>query len=191
MDDYIIDTYAHNHLKIEIWYDIEADNPLDWITPEERRAWYALKKGGHTLPYEITADTNDFESWTELAEAVTGAGGELAGKVYQFVRWYEHGGVAISLRDTETGREWDAGIAGVIFGDTIGDIKSTFVDYAAYVEGEVYGYTMTNPKDGEVVESTSGFYSEDEVRRKANRTAAAFQHPHEAAYAKNARELHS
>lgn len=35
--------------------------------------------------------------------------------------------------------------------------------YAAYVSGEVYGYTLTRGSDGEVVDSCGGFYGDDGI----------------------------
>lgn len=135
--------------------DVYAEDPLAWTTPAERSAWFALSHRRYSLPYEIDTPNDEYESWTALARAVTVPGGELAGKVYQFVHWYEHSGIAVSLRDDETGQGWDAGIAGVVFGDSTDAIAEAFADWQAYTEGEVYHLVIQAP-DGIEVENIRG-----------------------------------
>lgn len=192
MSDYTVETFEHNCLSIEIWQDDNPENPLDWATPDDRqgRVTFALKHNRYDLPFEIDADTDDYNSWTELAEAVTSKGAELAGYNYKFVRWYEHSGISVSLRDDESGRDWDAGIAGVVFAETSDDIDREFQTWAQYIEGEVYGFTIENPRNGEVVDACGGYYGIDDVKSAAEAAADEFEHPHDAAYAKNATIIH-
>lgn len=187
-DDFTI----RNGLEVHIQYDEYADSPIEWAGPEDRagRVTYALKHSGYSLPYEVDADTADFDSWHALAEAVTAKGGELPGFNYKFVRWHEHGGIAVSLRDSDDLHDWDSGCAGVIFGKTTADIEAEFKPYAAYIEGEVYSYYTVNPKSGEVIDSCGGFYGADDVTEAANEAADNYIWPADAAYAKNAKELH-
>lgn len=155
-------TGEYKGYAITLAHDVDADNPLAFTAPEERRTWYALRHRRYALPFEINADTDDYHSWTELARAVTAPDGELAGKVYQFVHWYEHSGTAVSLRDDEGGRDWDAGIAGVVFGDSRAAIRASFAAWKAYVEGDVYLVRVTAP-DGNGVDSLCGLYGYDEA----------------------------
>jgi hypothetical protein len=152
----------YNGYTITLEYDWDADNPLTWTTPEERRAWYVLRHRRYSLPFEIDADLHDYRSWTELAAAVTAPGGELSGKVYQFVRWYEHSGIATSLRDDEGGQDWDAGIAGVVFGTTRAAILASFAFWKPYVEDDVYTLMITAP-DGDEVDNLGGLYGYDDA----------------------------
>jgi len=156
-------TEQYNGYTITLTYDDgDVQNPLWWTTPEERRAWYALRHRRYSLPFEIDADPDDYDSWTELAAAVTAPGAELAGKVYQFVRWYEHSGTAVSLRDDEGGQDWDAGIAGVVFGTTRAAILASFTVWKAYVECEVYRVRIT-ASDGTEIDSLCGLYGYEEA----------------------------
>lgn len=164
----IIDNIEYKGYNIELMYDESPEDPLTWSTPDDRGVWYALKHSRNVLPYEIEADTDDYDSWSELARAVTGKGGELPGHNYRFVRWYEHSGVSITLRDDEGGQGFDAGIAGVVFGPTTEDIDGDFDIWKQYVEGEVYGYNITDP-NGDDLEwgSLWGFYGLDHAVRSA------------------------
>jgi hypothetical protein len=156
-------TEQYNGYTISLTYDDgDVQNPLWWDAPEERQAWYALKHPRYSLPFEIGADPDDYYSWAELAAAVTAPGGELAGMVYQFVRWYEHSGIAVSLRDDERGRDWDAGIVGVVFGTTRAAILASFNVWKAYVECEVYRVRIT-ASDGTEIDSLCGLYGHDEA----------------------------
>lgn len=190
-------TEHYRGYTITLEYDQDADNPLMWRTPKERRAWYALRHRRYSLPFEIDANPDDYHAWAELAAAVTAPGGELAGKVYQFVRWYEHSGIAVSLRDDEGGQDWDAGIAGVVFGTTRAAILASFTVWKAYTEGEVYALTITAP-DGNEVDSLCGLYGYDEalgcarwtIDGDAKLTGAARIQRYGRARAPRARELH-
>jgi len=141
---------------IRLAYDQDASNPLDWTTPEGRGTWFVLQHRRYALPCEIDVDFDQYESWTELAEGMS------HGRRYQFVRWYEHSGVVVSLRDDEGGQDWDAGIAGVIFGSTAAAIQASFAVWKPYVEGEVYALTITAPDTNEV-DCLVGLYGYDEA----------------------------
>lgn len=191
-------TEHYKGYTITLEYDPDAENPLTWTTPEERRAWYALSHRRYTLPYEIDADTDDYHGWAELAAAVTSPDGELPGKVYRFVRWYEHSGVAVSLLSTDQFGGWDVGCAGVIFGDTLDDIDASFVSWQAYVEGEVYRVCITAP-DGNEVDSLAGLYGYDDalgycrniIDEDTQLTGAERIRRYGRAHAPRARELHA
>lgn len=155
--------------KITIENDPDyMDTPLDWTTPEERGATFALKHNRYELPFELDPKYNDdgddivdlalYNSWTEFAEACA----PEDQKCYKFVRWYEHSGIAVSLRDDESGRDWDAGIAGVIFGRTTEDIENAFSDWKPFVEGDLWSVFVTD-QDGEQIDSLSGIAGYDQA----------------------------
>jgi hypothetical protein len=183
---------------IQLEHDQDADNPLTWTVPEERGAWFALRHRWYDLPFEIDADIDDYSSRAELAGAVTAPGGELAGKLYQFVRWYEHSGIAVSLTDTDQFGGWDTGCAGVIFGDNRGAILASFGMWKAYVENDVYAVSVTAP-DGNEVDSLCGLYGYDEatgcarwvIDADAKLTGLARIRRYGRRHAPRARELHT
>jgi hypothetical protein len=184
--------YYHGY-TIALAYDQDADDPLDWTTPAERGAWFALDMQRRSLPWELEDDHADYTSWQEVVKT----NAEQYGGVYKFVRWYEHGGIAVSLRDDEGGQDWDAGIAGVIFGGTTAAIQASFAGWKAYVEGDVYALTVTAP-DGNEADSLVGLYGYAEaldyahsvIDEDAKLTGVARVRRYGRAHAPRARELH-
>lgn len=188
----------YNGYTIRLEYDRDAENPLVWTAPEERGVWFALRHRRYSLPFEIEADTGDYQSWAELAKAVTAPDGELVGKAYQFVQWYEHGAIAVSLRDTDQFGDWDSGCAGVIFGVSKAAIRASFDVWKPYNEGEVYEVCITAP-DGHEVDELSGLYGYDEamscarwvIEADAKLTGVARIRRHGRVHAPRAQELHA
>lgn len=182
--------HTYKDYTINIEYDDRAtESPLEWATPEERGAYYALYHGRYNLPYEIDARTSDFNSWRELAEAVTSDGGELEGYVYKFVNWYEHSGVVVSLVDDDTRRGWDSGIAGVVFGESVAAIVSSFETYKQYIEGDVYAYVIED-SHGDIIDSLSGIYGEEDAIEEAKSFINSYKPPRGSVYAVKAGALH-
>lgn len=132
------------------------EDPLSWTTPEERGAWFVLKHRSYTLPCEIDVDFDAYDSWEAVAQAVSGD------KPYKYVGWYEHSGVVVRLLDDANYNGWDAGVVGVIVGDTTKDIENSFADWKHYIEGEVYGVTIRTTT-GREVDSLWGLYGDDAV----------------------------
>ena len=180
-----------NGLTIKIDYDQYAENPLDMMSAEERGVYFALRNPRYDLPWEIDAIQGDYRSWTDLAESLVAKDQEMEGKVYKFVHWYEHSGIAVSLHDDEKYGGWDAAIVGVIFGETTEEIEMHFGPWKNYIEGDVYEYTIENPKNGELIDSCSGFYGYEDVYQCAKAEALAFVWPSDAAYAFNASKVHA
>lgn len=136
--------------SIRLDYETEPSNPLDWSTAEERGAWFLLKHNRYNLPWENNGiEIDDFNSWTELGESLN--------KPYRLVRWYEHSGISVSLHDSEAGaRDWDAGIVGIIYGDTTDDINAAFKAWKTYIEGDVYYITVKDMYGNEIEDSGLG-----------------------------------
>ena len=177
-------TYRGYTLKID--YDEADDNPVNWTSPEDRGATYALKHNRYDLPFELDADLDDFESWTDFAEHNAPEGQP----VYKFVRWYEHSGIAVSLRDDESGHDWDAGIAGVIFGESTEAIESTFSEFKHYIEGDIYSVTVEDP-DGEFVDSLGCIYGYEATELEGQYIVDyALSQPRAGHKPRNASELH-
>lgn len=161
------DTEIYRDYTITMSQDVDfTESPLEWSTPTERGATYALKHNRYELPFELDpvyddngddiVDLDLYSSWTEFAEACA----PEDQKCYKFVRWYEHSGISVSLRDDESGRDWDAGIVGVIFGTDDNAIQSTFSDFKHYTEGDIYSVTVEDP-EGEFVDSLGCIYGYD------------------------------
>lgn len=136
--------------------DMDTESPLEWTTPEERGTWFVMHHNDYSLPMEIDVDLADYNSWEEVAKAISG------NKPYRFVRWFEHSGIAVSLRDDCSINEWDAGIVGVIIGNTTVDINNDFKTWQYYIEGEIYQYGITAP-DGEHIDSLGDIYGYEQA----------------------------
>lgn len=194
MDNYSVDTIEYKGYKIAINYDEDTEDPTTWTTPEERGATFALHHNRYTLPFELENKYDDegnnlvdldlYNSWEEFAKACAPEDQQN----YRFVRWYEHSGIAVSLRDDESGHDWDAGIAGVIFGETTDTINAVFEDWRSYIQGEVY-YFCIYDQDGELVDSLSGIYGLEYAEQEAKDWIDAYTPPHKVA--KKAQELHA
>jgi hypothetical protein len=128
----------------------QEESPLEWQSPDERGAWFVMSHKRYNLPNELDVDFEEYDSWNELAE-------KASDKPYMFVRWYEHSGISVQLRDEPNGQDWDAGIVGVIFGNTTEDIKREFATWQCYVEGDVWDIRILDEK-GEFVDGCAGFY---------------------------------
>lgn len=146
-------TEHYKGYTVTLEYDRDADNPLKWTPPTDRKTWFVLRRRRNNLPCEINVDFDRYQSWTELAGDVS------SGRPYQFVRWHEHGDISVTLQDTEAAASggWDTCCAGVVIGESVEAIKSSFKMWAAYVAGEMYVLTVTAP-DGNEVCTLGGMY---------------------------------
>lgn len=186
--------YKGYTIEIDQYQDV-FDSPLDWQQPEERGkdstgVYFALIRRGYNLPYEISESTDEHDNWTELAKAVTKKGGELAGYKYKFVTWYEHSATVINLRDDESGRDWDTGIAGVVFAKTDDDISSEFAAYKQYVEGDIWAYSITD-QHGDIIDTLGNIYGYDDAVAESKSFIDSYTPPRDASYAKKAQALHA
>lgn len=149
-----METIEYKGYTIKIDYDDDLiESPLEWTTPEERGSWFVLYHRHYNLPLEIDVNLNDYTSWTDVANNHP----EIKNKPVKFVRWFEHSGVAVSLRDDESGTNWDAGIVGIIVGETTEHIESAFNEWKMYIEGDIYNYTVTDIQ-GKHVDSLGGIF---------------------------------
>ena len=154
-------TVEYRGYTLRINYDEADDNPINWTTPDDRGATYALYHKRYDLPFEIdnAGDLDEYESWTEFAQS-----NALSNQpIYKFVRWFEHSGISVSLRDDEDGHGWDAGIAGVIFGESEDAIESTFWEFKHYTEGDIYSVTVED-QHGEFVDSLGCIFGTNQAQ---------------------------
>src|SRR5688572_7308701 len=98
--------------KIVVEADDFATNPLEWCGPEDRGAMFVMNLRGWDLPNEAGIDFDEFDNWHDVAEKVLKENDRFT--TYKFVRWHEHGGIVVSLRDDAHRDDWDAGTVGVI-----------------------------------------------------------------------------
>jgi hypothetical protein len=135
---------------------------------------------------------DDFGGWGEIAAHLTAEHGALVVlPVYAMI----HSGIALSLG--AYGDPWDSGILGVayvtpqIWEETQGQpwtgseadreqarrlIAGDVKVYGMYLNGETYGYTVTDPVDGEEVDACWGFYGFETAEEEANASAASLTH---------------
>lgn len=150
-----METIEYKGYTIEIEQSEDVESPLQWCTPQERGATFVLKHRGYDLPCEVDINFDDYSSWQEVAQAVSGK------QPFKFVQWYEHSGIAVSLRDSATTSDkWDASIVGIIFGDDDATINSVFNEWKQYIEGDVYDYSIKDG-DGDAVDSLCCIYGYD------------------------------
>lgn len=148
--DSLINTIDYKGKEISIYADVDNESPLEWSNPEERGTWFVMYRREYDLPNELNVDFDDYSNYTDLAETVA----KEHNLVYKFVRWYEHSGIAVSLRDDADVQGWDAGIVGVIFGNTTEDIENSFKNWQAYIQGDIYTFQTE-------YDCAGGYYGED------------------------------
>ena len=128
-------------------------------------------------------DPDHYQGWEELEKAVSTS---LKPAVILPVFMYEHSGV--SLNTTGFSCPWDSGRVGFILATrqqilTFFDkkrltqelrerAKKVLADevetYSSWVNGDVYGFTVTDDETDEVIDSCSGFYTNNfETLKKA------------------------
>jgi len=189
-----ISTSEVNGFTVEIFPDEDASSPRDDDSPGcglvmAARSW--------DFPNDAGVNFDDFGGWAEIAEHLTTAEGAL---VVAPVYMIDHSGIALragrDFSDCDPG-DWDSGQAGLayvtpqIWADTQGQpwtgseadreqayrlITGDVETYGQYVNGEVYGYTITDPIDGEEVEACWGIYGYSEAEDEAKQVAESLTH---------------
>jgi len=195
------ETYERNGLSVTIKYDIDPENPRDW----DNLGTMIFSNHSYNLGDE-QFDTDQFETWAELQKYLKK---ERDAAVVLPVSLYNHSGVSLSVGEINN---WDSGQVGFIY-VTQEDIDREYSNtdltnvaklhyaetclrqevetYSQYLEGDIYGYTVTNPITDEEIDSCWGLYGIEYAREEANVVADEFIHPKQAAYAKNAQLLHN
>lgn len=191
--------YFHNKLKIEIFQDDDGESPREW----DNVGTMICSHRNYTLGDE-QFNAEDYEGWDDLKRHLKR---DRKAVIILPLFLYDHSG--ITMYTTGDGRyrqheAWDSGQVGFIYctqedidrewdGDKKkaeeylrGEIKT----YDQYLTGDVWGFKVTNPNNGEEIDSCWGFYGIEYARQEANSSADSFEHPHDAAYAKNARIVH-
>jgi hypothetical protein len=180
-----------NGWTVEIHYDTDPGSPREWTHGCE----LVLSHRNYNLPNDAGVDFDAFGGWGDVAEHLKSAEGAL---MVLPVHGYDHGGLVLRAgsRAGQFGDPWDSGVAGLAYvtpqnwKDTQGTtwtggeadqeqarklIESDVDTYTQYLNGEVYGYTITD-SDGEEVDSCWGYYGLDYVTSEAAAIAAGMEH---------------
>ncbi len=165
MNNEAVQTIEYKNHTINIFPDIDRENPIkEWDMLGEFICWHRN--------YDLGNSTR-FDNPDEVKEYVKNTNSMLY-SLYM----YDHGGLALSLSPFSC--PWDSGQLGYILVDRdkalaefgskklteklkqkIHDIITGEVEtYNQYLIGDVYGYTVE--KGGEVLDSSWGFYGQDE-----------------------------
>ena len=191
--------YTRNRLEVKIYYDMDPESPREW----DNVGTMLCAHRNYNLGDE-QLDTSLYESWQEVEKMLKD---ERKAVIVLPLFLYDHSGITMYTTGDTRYRQheaWDSGQVGFIYctqedidrewdGDSdkakeylIGEVKT----YDQYLTGDVYGFTITNPKNNEEIDSCWGFYGAEYAKEEANAVADNFVHPHDAAYAKNATIVH-
>ena len=169
--------------RISIEQSEYEESPLEWTTPEERGAWFVMKSNFYTLPNDLNVDFDEYDGWLELVKANI-----KKGQVYKFIDWYEHSGIVVRLVDGPKPLDrWDSGIVGLIIANSEQELLSSFTEWKAYVEGDIWDYSIYND-DGETVDSLCSIYGYEYALKESKQFIDSYIPPRK--LAKSAQELH-
>lgn len=187
------ESYKRNKLLVVIHPDPSPLNPRE----DDNVGTMICSHRRYTLGDE-QFDPEEHDGWDGLRTFLIE---ERGAKIVLPLSLYDHSGISMAVGE---GGGWDSGQVGLIY-MTREQLKKEFnndlikatqalrnevKDYSAYLEGDIYGYSIENINTGEEIDSCWGFYGVEDAKNAANEVADGFEHPHEAAYAKSARQLH-
>lgn len=192
----MIEEYKRNELDIVIDQDTDPENPREW----DNVGVMFCSHRRYTLGDE-QFNADNFEGWEDVEKYLRK---ERKAVIVLPLSLHDHSGISMSVGDY---CGWDTGQVGFIYctqadideaGWTLDNQKemaeklliAEVETYDQYLTGDVYGYTITNPKNGEVIDSLSGIFGMQYAREEANAVADRFIHPTQAAYAKKAVIVH-
>jgi hypothetical protein len=191
-----LDKEMINGLVVEIWQDPDCADPMDDYVPGCHLALTHRRYGLH----DDTGYAGSYDDLGELEAAIredTTTGEVL---YVSTVYGYDHSGLSLKAghRTYPYSDPWDSGIAGLAYVTRhdweetqgkgtrfsmqssrdraraqrlIGDVVET---YSQWINGETYGYTVKDPRDGEQLDSCGGYIGWDAVESAAR--AAAESH---------------
>ena len=184
-----VDKKEINGFDVVIAYDPDCESPRDG----EHGCELALSH----RRYDLADDSGYASAFDDLNELETALRAEFDVLYVAPVYGYDHGGIALRAgqRTGQFGDPWDSGLAGLAYvtrknwEDTQGKgvryspkssrdraraaalIDGDVEEYSRWLNGECYGYTVTDPRDGEQVDSCWGFigfeYAEQAAREAA------------------------
>lgn len=189
---YTADKFTENGFDVRIVIDEDDNGPREWTHGCE----LTLSQRRYDLPNDADIDFDDFDGWQEMADYLKAEEGAL---LVLPVWGYEHGQLALKAGDRtgQFGDRWDSGLAGLAYvtpqnwKDTQGtewagddndlDIAARLIAddvdvYTQYLTGDVYGYIITDPVDGEEIDSLWSLYGLDYAIEEAKEAAQAAEH---------------
>jgi hypothetical protein len=184
-----VDTATVNGWQIEIVYDEDgaANNPRDWCHGTDLALTHRR--------YDLPDDSGYAGNYDDLAELEAALREDHDALYVETVYGYDHSAFVLKARE-RTGQfadRWDSGIAGLAYvtranwADTQGTewtgseddikraselIKSDIDTYNSWANGEVYGYIITDPVDGETIDSCWGFVGESDYAMEEAKSVA-------------------
>jgi len=190
----IAEEYTHNNLDIKIFYDSDPESPREW----DNVGTMICSHRNYTLGDE-QFHADDYEGWDDLKQYLIK---ERKAVIVLPLGLYDHSGITMYVGDTHD--RWDGGQVGFIYctqedidREWNGDdeqaekyLRGEVSTYDQYLTGDVYGISVTNPRNGEELENCWGFFGLKYAKEEAESIADNFVHPHEAAYAKHAHIVH-
>lgn len=177
-----IETYKGHTIEIE--YDLDPESPRDWCNMGTMACWHRRYELGDVQP-QCTPREHLVSLLPDNVQARCMEDDDyLERMLYKHVPvllplyLYDHSGVTMSTSPFSC--PWDSGQVGVVYitRQRIRDeygwrvltkhrlelvrrcLEAEVETYAAYLEGSVFGFTVRDP-DGEVVDSTWGYYGND------------------------------
>lgn len=186
--------YIRNGLKVKIHYDMDPESPREW----DNVGKMICSHGRYTLGDE-QFDPEEYDGWADFEKHLVR---DRKAVVVLPLGLYDHSGITMYVGENHD--RWDGGQVGFIYctqedidREWDGDkekaekyLRGEVETYDQYLRGDVYGFIITNPNNGDDIDSCWGFYGLKYVKEEANSIADNYELPHDAAYAKNAREIH-
>lgn len=198
--------YERNGLKVTIHYDENPESPREW----DNLGTMICSHRNYNLGDE-QFDSDDFEGWEDLEKHLRE---DRDACLVLPLYLYDHSGIKMYTKGETTimhHQAWDSGQVGFIFmtretyDENYGDeamadqeeanikaikaLESEVKTYSQYIEGNVYGFTVEHPEEGEV-DGCWGYFDLGQVREDANDGADNYVAPRQSKYAKKASALH-
>ena len=158
--------FEPEQLKVEIWQDGDMESPREWNNLTKMFCFHRNYNIGDNHSYDFA----DFDGWDEFREQLE-EDYDIA--TIKPVYMYDHSGITISTSPFSCG--WDSGQVGWVFitkddaekelkggvMEAEGVLEAEFATYRDYVEGNAFGFTISN--DDGLLDSCGGFLGNDEM----------------------------
>lgn len=186
MTEYEADSFEHAGIPIKIVYDEDPDDPREWRDSLTVYVWADKNYVAQKHDEQIDLDRFDYResSWTPVALAarwLTICDGNAIAVPFRIDDYGSNGSQAY-LTDTDDDRctgfivirkgELEKELALYPKWDHMAYIKAEFSEFAAWIEGEVYGFIIEPSEDGDDGDSCFGFYGDLGYARSQAKEAA-------------------
>lgn len=166
-----VENYTVNGLQVFIITDSDPKNPrTEWDNAGTMVCWHRRYNLGDKHDY---ATPEAFREWANSQEGIT----------LLPLYLYDHSG--ITMRTTPFSCPWDSGQVGYIYltrdkqrecgiVDAESTLRQEVETYDQFLRGEVYGFSVQD-SDGEVLDTSWGYFGLDHVKSEANAVANGFR----------------